>query len=350
MRLAMTELASGVDAFYLSGRARVPSALVEDLTVAREQSRLHRSPAMLSLGEDFAVQPGGFGRYPFRLEHRRGVIGLTTSEYLPAVRVQPRASFIHGVGIRAALDWFMQQVEAVLGPVLWGTSRVDLFMDSHGWPLGAEDRDRFVCWATQRVVYEDADMLTGLRFGSGKSGAVSARIYDKTEEIRAKGHDYWPAIWGPQYRPAERVLRVEFQAGSELLRQMGIRSPDEVLSGLPGLWGYLTDDWLTFRDRTSDNTRARWPVSLEWQAVQTAAFRENAVGLERTYAGETAGSLRQLLPFLRGYLSQAGALLGAKTLDETLERVKGVLEFDEARTGATFAARLRDKRTKLGLA
>ena len=37
-------------------------------------------------------------------------------------------------------------------------------------------------------VYET---LTGVRLGSG-GGAVKARIYDRTEENRLKGSDWWP--------------------------------------------------------------------------------------------------------------------------------------------------------------
>jgi hypothetical protein len=346
----LVELASGVDAFYLSGAAPLPPALVEDLTLAREEARETRTDALLALGsEDFRVSGGGLQRYGFRLDHPRGVIAFTTSAALPAVRVQPRASFLHAVGVREGLAWFTELVEAALGPVVWKASRVDLFMDSHGWDLAAEERERFVCRAGQRVTYEDEDSLTGLRFGSSKSGAVMARIYDKTEEVRIKGTDWWPAKWGELYCPGERVLRVEFQVGRDLMRQISVSSPEEVLDRLPSLWGYLTDDWLTFRDATQGQ-RSRWPVATEWAAIQQATLRGDALGLERVYAGEVTGSIRRLLPALRGYLSSAGALLVAESLEETLHRVGRLISADAEKSGVSFASRIVAKRIALGLA
>lgn len=345
------ELASGVDAFYLSGAGSLPAVFVEDLALAREEARETRTDAVLALGEnEFRVSGGGLQRYGFRLDHPRGVIAFTTSAALPAVRVQPRAAFLHAVGVREGLAWFMELVEAVVGPVIWKASRVDLFMDSHGWDLTADDRERFVCRAGQRVTYEEEEAFTGLRFGSSKSGAVMARIYDKTEESRLKGTDWWPAKWGESYRPGERVLRVEFQVGRDLMRQISVSSPDEVLDRLPNLWGYLTDEWLTFRDATTDSTRSRWPMATEWTEVQKATLRGDALGLERVYAGEVAGSIRRLLPALRGYLSSAGALVGARSLEETLHRVSRLIAADADRSGVSFASRIAAKRIALGLA
>lgn len=354
MRLAtdrLTELASGVDAFYLSGVAALPELLVNDLTAARDEAREARVGIAFPMGEAiFQFQSGGLQRYAFRLEHPHGVIGLTASRSLPAVRVQPRASFIHAVGVKESLAWFTGLLETALGHVAWKASRVDLFMDSHGWDLAAQDRGRFVCRAGQLVTYEAQDALTGLRFGAGKSGAVMARIYDKTEEMRLKGTDWWPAKWGERYIPGERVLRVEFQVSRPLMREMGVSTPAQVLGQLPGIWGYLTDDWLTFRDVTDDATRSRWPVADEWRDVRNATLRDDALGLERVHAGEVAGSLRRILPGMRGYIASAGALLGARSLEETVGRVGRLLAEDEDRSGITFTSRLRDKRLSLGLA
>jgi hypothetical protein len=349
-RRELVELASGVDAFYLSGVGSLPGPLVEDLLLAREEARETGTAVSLPLGgDDFRVSGGGLLRYPFRLDHPRGLVGVTTSATLPTVRVQPRAWFLHAVGVREGLRWFMELLESLLGPISWKASRVDLFMDSHGWGLKAEDRGRFVCRAGQRVTYEDDKSLSGLRFGSGKSASVMARIYDKTEECRNKGTDWWPAKWGELYQPGERVLRVEFQLGRELIRQTGLSTPAHVLEQLPSLWAYLTEEWLTFRIPTGDSTRSRWPLAPEWQDVQAARLRGGALGLERTYAGQASGSLRKLLPHLRGYLASAGALLGAENLEETMQSVARVLAHDEASSGVSFAGRLAEKRIALGL-
>lgn len=348
-RSSVVELASGVDAFYFTGSCVLPSALLEDLEYAKAEARDTRTPSRLSLGDhEFVVAGGGMNRYSYKLSHPHGVIAFTSSRSLPPVSVQPLASFIHGVGIVNAIRWFIDLLELVVGSVSWKASRVDLFMDSHGWDLNAEDRGRFVGRATDRITYENADDFTGLRIGSGKT--VKARIYDKTIESQAKGADWWTTKWGAGYRPGERVLRVEFEVGRELIRQFKLNSPDEVLQELPRMWAYLTDSWLTFREETSDQTRSRWPLSAEWQRVQSATLRGDAIGLDRVYKSERAASMRQLLPGLQGYVASAGAILGASTLDETVARVGRTLALEEQRTGISFAARLSAKRAELGFA
>jgi len=347
----LTELASGVDSFYLSGACVLPELFVEDLTAARTEARDSSCGIPIDLGGDvFTVGGGGFQRYGFRLDHPNGVVGVSTSSSLPALRVQPRATFIHGVGVEAAVAWFRDVFELVIGAVSWRASRVDLFMDSHGWDLAAEHRSHFVCRSQQRVTYENEAELTGFRFGAGSKAAVSARIYDKTIESRAKGSDWWPSKWGESYVPGERVLRVEFQVGRELIRQVGLSSPDDVLNELPRLWAYLTDEWLTYRVPSGDGTRSRWPLAPEWEQIQAASLRAEAIGLERVYAGESAGSMRRLLPALRGYLAAAGVHVGASSLDETLHRVGRVLANDEDQSGIAFISRLREKRIELGFA
>lgn len=339
-----------MDAFYLSGTGTLSSALVKDLDDARAFAQATKVSVPFGVGDvSFGVAGRGLLRYAYRLEHPHGVVGLTPSSSLPTVRIQPKAAFIHAVGVNKALYWFRGQVEAMVGAVEWKASRVDLFMDSQGWDLSADHRDRFVCRARDRWTFESNEAFTGVRFGSG-SGAVKARIYDKSEESRLKGSDWWPDKWGSSYRPAERVLRVEFEVHRELMRQVGLSTPEEVLEELPRLWAYLTDEWLTFRRPTSDKTRSRWPVALEWQNVQNASLRDDALGIDRVYAGETAGSVRRMLPALRGYLSSAGALLGARSLEETLHRVGRVVALDEDECGVAFIDRLRDKHVALGLA
>jgi hypothetical protein len=340
----LVELASGVDSLYISGRSWIPELLVRDLDEARATARETRLPVDLSIGGDlFGVSGSGLNRYSYRLQHRHGLIGLTTSDSLPTVTVQPNASLIHAVGVRSAIEWFVEVVELLLGRVEWKASRIDLFMDSHGWDLVASDRDAFVCRAKQRVMYEDDSTLRTLMFGTAKSG-VKARIYDKTEESRKKGTDWWPSVWGDAYMPGERVLRVEFQVGREVLKQSQIDTPVDALDRMPELWGYLTDRWLTLRSPGADETRSRWPVASEWQDVQQASLRGTAVGLERVAAGAQAGSMRRLLPQLRGYLASAGAILGAESLEETMHRVGRRLALDELETGLSFAGRLREKR------
>lgn len=249
----LIELASGVDSFYLSGRGTLGAALVEDLNEARASARETRTRSPFDVGVDrFWVAGGGLNRYQYRLEHPRGLLGLTTSASLPTVHIQPAAAFIHAVGIVAALKWFTGVAELLLGQVSWKASRVDLFMDSHGWGIESADRANFVCRAKQRVVYEDEDTLRTLAFGT-RSAGVMARIYDKTEESRKKGTDWWPSVWGDAFVTGERVVRVEFQVGRPVLRQAQIDTPGE--SCAPSIRRPTTARWTRTRSLRSSTTR-----------------------------------------------------------------------------------------------
>ncbi|MCW2843471.1 MAG: hypothetical protein JWN22_1387 [Nocardioides sp.] len=345
----LVELASGVDSFYLSGRSRLPSSLLEDLESARDRARETRTPQDFDAGgETFTVAARPLNRYPFRLDHENGVVGLTASSHLPTVNVQPSAAFIHAAGIESALNWYMGTLEMVLGDVEWSSSRIDVFMDVQGWALTSEDRSRFVCRARQLTMWESDATFQTMRFGTGKSG-VMARIYDKSEESRAKGTDWWPDVWGETYQAGERVLRVEFQVTREVLAQTSIHEPVDALGRLPGLWGYLTDEWLSLRTPTEDQTRSRWPVAPEWQDVQGASLRNGAIGLERMKAGHRAGSIRRLLPATRGYLAAVGALGGAHSLAEALRVVGREITLQDEAGRHSFDVQLASKRLAFGL-
>lgn len=340
----LTELASGVDSLYLSGRCELPQDLLRSLEEGKEAAS-REEPVDFIFGEQPCKLAGhGWGKYQYRLQHAHGLIGLTTSSALPTVRIQPRAEFLHGIGVGSALAWFDQMVRWESDDIVWTTSRVDLFSDWQGWELQPQDRDRFTCRAGRRDTHEDGALLTGFEFGRRNTGTICARIYDKTHQVKQKGLDWWPDVWGSQFDGSRPVLRVEFEFGRSALREFGTDSPTEVLEAAGGLWASAAEDWLTFRDRSSDQTRSRWPLSAEWRQIQHPSMRGEAIGLERTRAGKRKGSLRKLMPALNGYLASFGALVDTEDIPDTLAALPQHLRDYELRSGVTFANRVHDKR------
>lgn len=43
-------------------------------------------------GESYAMSPRGWGHYRYCLDHPDGRVGFSSSEHLPAMRIQPRSS------------------------------------------------------------------------------------------------------------------------------------------------------------------------------------------------------------------------------------------------------------------
>jgi hypothetical protein len=224
--------------------------------------------------------------------------------------------------------------------VAWSVSRLDLFCDVQGWQLDGNERDRFVCRAQRRDTHEENEELTGFEFGRRTTGTLAARIYDKTLQVATKGIDYWPAIWGPDFDPDCPVLRVEFEIGRQGLGEFGITTPSQALERAPGVWAAATEEWLTYRERTGDTTKSRWPVAAEWRTIQQAQLRGAALGLERVRAGRGAGRLRVIVPALVGYLARMAQLVGVENLDEALGALRALVLDDEQRRGVLFADRV----------
>ena len=224
---------------------------------------------------------------------------------------------------------------------------MDLFTDVTGWNLGTNDRERFVCRAKDTTTYDHDGALTGFGFGKRKSGAMVARIYDKTREAARDGKLWWHDKWGDRWN-GDQVFRVEAEFNRQLLREM--RTPEDVFANTGALWGYATEQWLTYRSPGSDSNRSRWPVAPEWEAIQHATLRGDAIGFERVAAAEQAANFAKLVPQVRGFLASAGALRGASSLDQTFDRLRLPLARYGVRTGVTFEALLAERRARFGMA
>ena len=337
------ELASGVDALYLSGRAALPLPFIARLDEARALAELTSAATPFELGgENFAMAPHAFGRYRFCLEHEYGRIGISPSHRLPAFRIQPRSGFLHSVGPAAAAGHFRRVLQAECDEVFLSVSRIDLYVDIEGWDVGIEDRPLFVCRAGSVRTYEEENRFTGFEFGRRSTKTICARIYDKTADVARTGADWWFDIWQRE-EGSGRVIRVELEWNREGLDQFGLTGVDETLAAVGDLWRYGTEEWLTHRSPTPDGNRARWPVSTPWTSVQTATLAQHVVGANRVSQQQRAGSLRRMTPALVGYLVAFAVLSGTTGIDDTVAAVARLLRRDEILRGKAFADRTRHR-------
>ena len=344
-QVAVRELASGIDSLYLSGRGTLPKSFLARLERGKGRAVELGEAIEFDLGGvAFGLTPYGLGRYPYRLSHEFGVIGFSTSEHLPAIRVQPKAELLHGIGPAATVDTFSSLTSAI-DPVEWSVARADLFADVQGFWPEANSRDRFVCRARTLNTFEEAGDLTGFQFGRRKGGGITARLYEKSGQARKTGADYWFDVWGEAYRPEEPVARIEIEFGRRVLHQCGIESPPDLFSSLAGLWGYGTE-WLSYRTPTGDRTRSRWPVAPEWKAVRNVSLRDRPVSVERTTSASAMASERQAIAGVCGYLSSFAALRDVSTIKDSLLLIDPLLHDYERETGIPFSTRVQRKRQK----
>ena len=345
--VAVRELASGVDSLYLSGHTRLPERFLAELKRAKQRAVDFGEPVGFKLGGvEFGLTPYGWGRYSYRLSHEYGLVGFTSSAHLPAVRVQPKAEILHGMGPEATVEAFSSLVSSV-AEVRWSVSRADLCADVQGFWPSAEERSRFVCRAKTLDTFEEAGDLTGLQFGRRSGGGITARIYEKSGQARKTGADWWFEIWGENYRSDEPVCRVEFEFGRTVLRECGIDTPDDLFRERAGLWGYGTE-WLSYRTPTEDQTRSRWPVTPEWDEIRNVSLRDRPVTVQRTTGSKQAASERRLVAGLCGYLSSFAAIRNVDSIGASLDLVDPVLREWELDTGFPFSARVAKKRRDLG--
>jgi hypothetical protein len=341
----LAELASGVDALYLSGWGSLPPPLLERLAAARALAEEVHQPLPFHLGDlQMGAAPHGWGRYRYLLAHELGRIGLTTSQHLPAVRIQPTAALVHAVGPEETVAGFAGLLAGEGAELRYSVNRVDLFADWQGWTIGHGDRERFVCRASESRIFAEGASWRGFTFGSRRSRTLFARIYDKTAEIVHSGADWWPAVWGDTYDPDHPVVRVELEVGRTALGEFALEAPCDVIAGVGDLWRYGTGEWLTLRTPTTDATRSRWPLAPEWRQVQQARLSHEPLGLTRIAAGRRAGTLRRIFPALAGYLAAFAVAVGTERIDDTLVALDRQLRNDEIARRVPFPERIERRR------
>lgn len=180
--------------------------------------------------------------------------------------------------------------------------------------------EEFVTRANRKATYYDNDKFTGFSFGKGH---ISAKIYNKTEEIKKSHKEYMYSIWD-DVEKGEEVWRIEFSFDRKLLRGFGVDSFDDFKGVAGDIWRYLTSDWLSQRELDNENQTRRTPALL-WEVVQsvreffgkiTGAVRKNKL------IGEIEASISQV----RGCETSIGARLYKLGYDVDKKRVRSLVD------------------------
>jgi hypothetical protein len=100
------ELTSGVDALYLSGRAALSTDFLAQLDAQRLLADQMEGPVEIVFGGlTMQLQPRKWGLYRYCLDQPYARIGFSPKPKIPAIRVQPRAEFLHGHGVENVVEW-----------------------------------------------------------------------------------------------------------------------------------------------------------------------------------------------------------------------------------------------------
>ncbi len=204
-----------------------------------------------------------------------------------SVIVEIRSETLWHLGVHKAIKTVVGIVEANGGYITKKrVSRVDLCVDvlmPEGW-WNTKLLEYVVSRATDYAPYFRHKKLTGIRIGKGD---ISARLYDKPLEIKQQSKKTWMFdVWGISEVPeSSKIIRFEFQMRREVLDEVHIDTPSDLLKKAVNLWAYCTRNWLKFQDRpglhhTQRSTFGWWKVIQNgFNNVQDAEplVREKAV-------------------------------------------------------------------------
>lgn len=291
-------LAARVDALVLAYRGALQSDVYSELLARLADAKAHRTGVAVRVAShSFELHPrsrDGWWKmknasFGIVFEENPHVAGWKLAVTASAVALATR-------GARACAIMADEVARALLGS-LDGVRvrRADLCADFVDLSLSGIEPAQWL----HRPRVNVADHLTFARhhrvckctgFKFGKSDVV-ARVYDKTEELRAKSDDEKRAIeealWRsaldgngkPFWQEGTSVTRVEFQFRGKVLDELwgadgGLRSPEMLMQKLDAIWAYGSREWLRLIVPGSATRRTRCADDPAWAAVQSVRFEQ----------------------------------------------------------------------------
>ena len=257
---------TGVDSLYLSARGPLWDGILPLLADLRRGAEEAGEPMVCWFREEdgaFLIRPHGWRHFLYLLNSTKMELCLGAGTHYPDAMVMMRSSFIHTVGVEAAVEAVEQILSRYVfsGPFTTSVGRIDVYADQQGWVPTIADFPNFTCRAVRRQVFEvpcrlhtSGREVSGMTFGRGD---VVARVYNKTLQMRVTDTS-WPELLWPDAEPGVTVWRTEFQFRSRGLRSFDLADLHDVLRRRQDLWEYGMH-WLSLRAPAKHVKRSRWP-------------------------------------------------------------------------------------------
>ena len=154
-------------------------------------------------------------------------------------------------------------------------SRADLFVDfTTEHDLDAIDINH---WVTRTTLFDKHYIrphFTGWSIGYG--GEISARLYNKTLEIKKSGKDYLFPIWkSAGWNEEHSVWRLEFQYMREFLNQVDSVPLETFLTRQGSLWHFACTEWLRLCiPNPKDTNSSRWSMHPLWAVLSQLSWED----------------------------------------------------------------------------
>ncbi len=297
----------GFDTLALAIKANIPDDLFEQLDAEQKTASDERREVVVVLeGITFLLSPHGGAGYRFIL--KGGQDGATWFFKKPNAKDKwgIRLSFgsffmaMHGLGAaKAHVDHVTAKLGIRFGLDDVSISRADFCVDVLA-PDFVLNPDRFVMHSKtgrrdhittdDMAVHGKSGRVTSVTIGRPRNRQVI--VYDKRAEVIAHNKSYWWLIWNhtlrtyvergngpvalcnvtlspdPAHVRANRVWRVEFRAGKDLLKdRWGIRTWEQFFDRFGDLCREAGEVVRYVVPDMSDPNRARWPNHAMWDIV-----------------------------------------------------------------------------------
>ena len=311
----------------------------EDWAALNDAKEKAKAPAFKSSGQvinfrdiNFVMRPAGQKPYTYILQHNDLTVKIAqqvSRGRFPEIFIEFRSQLLWRFSHRHAYLFIKEWISTWAVVVNDVVSRADLAIDLSGClDVGIENVISRVRKGKvylqflpikEGEIYHYGSKVTGWTFGSGP---LVMRIYDKLSESKISHKEWFHDLWKEGgWDEKSDVTRVEIQMRRDFLKEFEVGTFESFEKSLGDIFRYVTEDWFSLREPSTDKNRSRWPVTPLWSEVQ-GAIKD----FGKTH-GQIRGRIKEgkrnvLIPQAAGLITSIGATDEHFTLENFLFEVR----------------------------
>lgn len=252
----------------------------------------------------------------------------------PPIRVIFYSGYLWSYGYKEAYSRFLHWFRIFPGVIeKTRLSRLDICLDTDEIEFREEDKELFTTRARSKANHFVDDSYTyGKNFSGftiGRGNPMLARIYNKTQEIKTKGKEWFKAIWKENgWHEKKEVWRIEFQLRRAALKELKILQVEDISEKEESLWHYLTTNWLKMDHQ-------------KWTVIQNP-INPDIKPLIREKVKQ--GDLKKLTNQVNGLLISIGAYMNKNNIDDVQKYIKSISEAKLKHKNTSFKNEVHKRR------
>lgn len=317
----------------------------------KNMSQINNRKETIIINESsFFVSPKGQGIYRYKIENQQISICFMIKQIqnTPSIYIRFSSFFLWELGYNQAYNVFMQWFHNSFNVNITNVkiSRVDICFDTDEISFNERDIEKLYSRAIKMEqkyaddIYYNRKVFSG--FVIGKGSDLSCRIYNKTLEIKNSNKLWFENIWKELcWKGTSNVWRIEFQIRKKVLKELDIKTIEDIDDRLVNIWSYLTQKWLIMKQNGKDSNKSRWKVTNKWKAIQKADF--DYVGNASVRNRLIKGERDKLIAQCGGILLSITALANSNNISSSFLEVMELLK-DKAEKNDTTIIEEIEKR------